>query len=381
MESLPKKTVKILVYIFLVFGIISPIQAQKKSNPYRNLIIGTYTKPGKSQGIYVYKFNTLTGNFSKKAEADGVDNPSYLTLSANHKFVYAVNETVPGKVSAFTFDSKTGQLGFLDQVNSGGDNPCYISVDAQNRFAFIANYSGGSLSAIPILKNGSLSSDIQTIQHFGKGVDTSRQEKAHVHMTYLSPDQKILLATDLGTDSINVYRIDYSHHSPLSFIASHGIRVEPGMGPRHLAFGPKGKFLYLVQELKAQINVYAYNQGGFQLKQTIGMEKSDFTGKVGAADIHVSADGKFLYASDRGEANDIVIYSILSQGKLKRIGRTSVLGKSPRNFTLDPSGRFLLVANQNSDDIILFKRNKITGLLSPTGKKIEVGSPVCLKFD
>jgi len=375
------KSFQFLLIITLVFALFSAGFAQKKGSPYKNLIIGTYTQSGKSKGIYVYQFNTQTGNFIKKSEADGVENPSYLTLSANHKFVYAVNELSPGKVSSFSFDPKSGKLKFLNEVNSAGDNPCYISVDSKNRFAFVANYTGGSVSAIPILDNGSLCTDIQTIQHIGKGIDTARQEKAHVHMTLLSPDEKVLLATDLGNDSINIYTIDYSHNSPLGYMASHGIRVEPGMGPRHLAFDPKGKFLYLVQELKAKINAYNFSEGNFVLKQTIEMEKPDFKGKVGAADIHVSGDGKFLYATDRGESNSIMIYSISSTGKLKRVGQVSTLGKTPRNFTLDPSGNFLLVANQNSDDIIIYKRNKITGLLIPTGKKIEVGSPVCLKFD
>lgn len=375
------KSIKYFLILVLASGMIVSLQAQKKSSPYRNLIIGTYTQPGKSKGIYVYKFNTLTGNFSRKSVAEGVDNPSYLTLSANHKFVYAVNETAPGKVSAFSFDSKTGNLKYLNQVNSGGDNPCYISVDSKNRFAFVANYTGGSLSAIPILGNGSLCTDLQTIQHIGKGVDTARQVKAHVHMVYLSPKQNMLFATDLGTDSLNIYTVNYSQQYPLGYADSHGIKVEPGMGPRHLTFHPNGKYLYLVQEMKATINTYLFDQGSFTLKQSIPMEKPDFLGKLGAADIHVSSDGKFLYATNRGDANDISIFSILPSGKLKLIGRTSTLGKTPRNFSLDPTGNFLLVANQNSEDIIIFKRNKHTGLLTPTGKKIEVGSPVCLKFD
>jgi len=378
-----KNSSKTILSLALLGSLLSyfPVMGQKKINPYHNLIIGTYTNTGKSKGIYVYQFNSLKGTFKFKGEADGIENPSYLTLSANHRFVYAVNETDNGKVSAFSFNPESGSLNLLNAVPTGGANPCYISVDSKNRNVFIANYTGGSLSSIPLNKDGSLGKDIQILMHTGKGVDTARQEKAHVHMALLSPDQTKVLTADLGIDSVNVYTIHYGKSAPLSPYTFRGVKVEPGNGPRHMVFSPSGKFLYLVQEMKATINVYQYQNGALHLIQNIGMETSDFSGKLGAADVHISADGKFLYATNRGDANDIVIYKIGLNGKLFRIGKTSTLGLTPRNFCMDPSGNFLLVANQKSDEIVIFKRNKLKGTLSPLSKRIEVGAPVCLKFD
>jgi len=360
----------------------SLLRAQASKSPIRNLVIGTYTKSGISKGIYVYSFNTLTGKFNQKNMAEGVENPSYLAISHNHQFVYAVNENHPGTVTSFGFNSKSGELTKLNQVPTGGDDPCYISVDKRNKFVFIANYSGGSLSAIPIRKDGSLSDTIQIIQHHGKGPDTLRQEKAHVHMAYLNPLETKILTSDLGTDSINFYSIRFENKSnPLMGLSKQGFMVEPGAGPRHMIFHPNGKILYLLQEMKARIDVYVYNPEKLIKIQSIDMEPSSFSGKLGAADIHISQDGKFLYATDRGDANDILIFKIGTNMKLTRIGKESVLGKTPRNFTLDPSGNFLLVANQNSDEIVIFKRNKITGKLKPLNERIHIGSPVCLKFE
>ena len=370
---------------FLLASLV--VSAQKKApSKTINLLIGTYTHADSgrlaSKGIYVYRFNSQTGALSYKNEIDGIDNPSYLCLSKNQNFVYSVNESRPGKVSSFSFNSSTGKLTPLNQVLSGGDDPCYISIDHQNRAVFLANYSGGNLSAIPLKEDGSLDSQIQVIQHEGKGPNLSRQEKAHVHTTVLSPDEKFLLATDLGTDSLSVYKVNFNKKTPiLNPNDSLGIGVKQGNGPRHLAFLPNGKMVYLIQELTSTVNSYAYQNGKLKLKQSLNFEPKDFVEEIGAADIHISPDGKFLYASDRGKANVIAIFSISTKGLLRFITRQSCGGKTPRNFVIDPSGNFLLVANQNSDQVILFMRNKKTGFLKKMPQIIHVGSPVCLKFD
>ena len=360
------------------------VSAQKAKKSTRNLIVGTYTEPGKSEGLYVYEFNSRTGDLTFKSKAPGIDNPSYLVISNNQKNVYAVNETgreKPGGVSAFAFDAKAGNLKFLNKVGSMGDDPCYISIDKRDKNVFAGTYSGGNLSAFKIQSDGSLSTAAQVIQHEGSSANKSRQEKPHVHCTAVSPDHKFLFAVDLGTDKINSYRIQpgnfpniLTEHQPAF------TKVAPGSGPRHITFHPNGKIAYVVFELTGEVAVFDYRKGTLSHLQTATMLPSDYNGAIGAADIHISADGKFLYASNRGDANEIVIYSVAENGLLTYAGRQSTLGKAPRNFVIDPSGKFLLVANQRSDEIVVFSRNADTGLLKDTGKRINVGQPVCLKF-
>ena len=360
------------------------VTAQKKETSVSNLLIGTYTQPGKSEGLYVYEFNSVTGELSYKSKATGVVNPSFLAISKNQKYVYSVNETGrenPGGVSSFQFDSKSGDLKFLNKVKSMGDDPCYISIDKKGKNVFVGNYSGGNLAAFRVQPNGSLYDAMQTIQHEGSGVNKSRQEKPHVHSTVLSPDNKYLLVGDLGTDKVHSYRVRSNrfpqilrdHIPPFTAVA-------PGSGPRHLTFHPNGKVAYLIHEMTADVSVYNYDKGTLTAKQSISMLAEDFKGSIGAADIHVSADGKFLYASNRGDANDIVIYVIDEKGKLILTGRQSTLGKGPRNFAIDTSGNFLLVANQNSDEIVVFERDHESGLLTDINKRMKVGQPVCLVF-
>ncbi|MDB5013599.1 MAG: lactonase family protein [Daejeonella sp.] len=376
---------KIFSILILSVSIALPglLKAQEQTaGTHYNLIIGTYTQPGKSEGIYVYDFNDATGEVKYKSVAKGVENPSFLAISKNRKFVYAVNELggeKKGGVSAFAFDAPSGQLTFINKQNSEGDHPCYISVDKKSKNVIVGNYTGGNLSVLNILPKGGLSPAVQTIQHVGTSVNKERQEKAHMHCTILSPDEKYVFTSDLGTDEVTSYK--YSPWNVQTPLAQASVtKVLAGSGPRHLAFHPNGKWAYLVQELNASVNAYDCKNGKLMLKQTISMVADNFKGKVGAADIHVSPDGKFLYASNRGDANDIAIYSIDKIGKLVFVGSQSTLGKTPRNFAIDPSGKFLLVANQETDDIYVFKRDLATGLLTQTENKINVGAPVFLNF-
>jgi 6-phosphogluconolactonase len=341
------------------------------------LLIGTYTG-GKSEGIYVYKFNSETGAFSyvsKQAAA----NPSFLAVSPDQKYVYAVNEDKDdkGSVTAFAFNKENGMLTFINKQPSGGDHPCYVAVDKTGRWVAVANYTGGSLSVLPAMANGSLGTP-KTTQHTGKGVVKDRQEKAHVHSTVFSEDNKFLFAPDLGIDKVSVYAFNPGSGK---LTERNPITTEPGSGPRHLAFHPNHQYVYLAEELTATISVYRYKDGKFTFLQRISALPADYAGSRSGSDVHVSPDGEFLYSSNRGDANSISIFSIdQSTGKLSLKAHQSSLGKTPRNFGLDPSGNFLLVANQHSDNIVIFKRDKKTGLLEDTGKRIEVGNPACVRF-
>lgn len=364
--------------LFVMLNFFALASAQKPEKKEYNLLIGTYSNEDKTNGIHVFSFDTQSGDYSERSKNTDVANASYLAVSSDSKNVYAVSEVSDGSVNAFSFDSKTGALALLNSVPAAGDHPCYISVDDRKKNVFVGTYSSGTLSAIPVKEDGSLGPDIQTITQHGQSVNKERQDKSHVHAVVLSPDNGYLFVPDLGTDKVNAYRVDATRPQPLT-PAGETI-VKPGSGPRHLTFHPNGKFAYLVQELVAAVTAFDYKDGKLQEKQTITLLAPDYKGAVGAADIHVSPDGKFLYGSNRGDANEITIYSIDNKGKLTYVGRQSTLGKTPRNFVIDPTGNFLLAANQNSNDIFLFKRDKKTGLLTDTGKKITIDKPVCLKF-
>lgn len=372
-----KNTLSLLV--LLCFA--GMLHGQNKTNTNYNLLIGTYTASATSDGIYCYDFDTQTGNVILKSSVSGVENPSYLAVSRDGNHVYAVNEGRTGTISSFTFDKTSGILTFQNKVSSGGSGPCYVSVDDKNKFVFAGNYNSGSLAAVSLKDDGSFNAEPQFIKHEGGSIDKGRQAGPHVHCTVISPDGKYLFTSDLGTDKVNIYNFDQSNPTqPLSPAAQESVAVKPGSGPRHLTFHPNAKTAYLIHEMGSLVTVFDYKNGTLTEKQTITMLAPEFKGRVGAADIHVSSDGKFLYASNRGEANEIVIYSIDKKGMLSYTGRTSCLGKGPRNFVIDPSGKFLLVANQDSNDIIFFKRDPKTGLLTPTDNKIQVSKPVCLKF-
>ncbi len=370
--------------LFLIALLALPafLQAQTKGKVY-DLLIGGYTT-GKGEGIYVYHFDIATGRLSYLNKVTGVDNPSYLAIAGDNHFVYSVNEVGTdrkGSVSAFTFTPLTGELKLINKQPSVGAGPCYILLDKARKNAFVANYAGGSLTALPINADGSLAAPSQTIQDEGHGPDKARQNEPHVHTALLTPDEKFLMYTDLGTDKLNIYKYDPSASKPLTPAEPAFVAALPGGGPRHLAMHPNGKYLYMILEMGAKITAYNYSKGKLTEINTVSLVPDGFKGAVGAADIHISADGRFLYSTNRGDANEIEVFSIdKASGKLSFIERTSCLGKTPRNFTLDPSGNFLLVANQNSDDVYVFKINKASGKLTYTGEKITVGNPSCLKF-
>jgi 6-phosphogluconolactonase len=365
---------------FLIAVLLISVQAfaQKTAPTSYDLVVGTYTK-GTSKGIYVYRFYTETGKLAYLSRIDDVSNPSYVCVSKDNHFIYAVNEDgKDGGVSAFTFDPHVGTMKLLNRQPSAGADPCYISIDEDRKNAFVANYSSGSLAVLPINKDGSLQKPSQVIQDEGKGPDTARQKGPHVHIAYLSPDEKYLLYTDLGTDKMSIARYRPSKPEPLTLQTS--VSVKPGNGPRHLVFSNDHKYLYLLQEMGSAINVYQFNGGKPKEIQSVNMLITGFKGTNGAAAIKVTPDGNFLYATDRLEASSILVYSINPEnGKLTFMER-HLTAKNPRDFAIDPTGKWLLVASQDDNNIQVFKINPGTGTLSSTGISVQTGNPVCLKF-
>jgi len=369
----------LLAFIFVLIGFSSEAQEYF-------LIVGTYDSP-KSEGIYVYTFNSANGTASVQPVSHiRTSNPSFLAISPNEKYVYAVNETSDstgkgGTISSFSFNKKTKSLNFLSRQSSEGNSPCYVAVDRNDRSVIAANYSTGNICVLPVSK-GKLGQSIQSIQFTGSGPDTSRQKSPHAHGIFFSKDYYRVYVTDLGTDRImNFYRD--SKTGKLYSSKSDAIKMEPGSGPRHMAFHPGRNFIYVLEELNSNIAVLK-DLGNAEMSQiqSISAFPPYIRGPIGgSADIHISPDGKFLYTSTRGFANSIGIYSIDQQtGMLTPVDHISSGGDRPRNFNFDPSGKFLLVANQNSDEIVIFKRELTTGKLTDTGNRIKVGKPVCLKW-
>lgn len=370
---------KLLLVAFLAFPVLTNAQKKDKTPSTYDVVVGTYTK-GSSKGIYVYRFYEESGKLAYLNEIDDVSNPSYLCVSKDNKFIYAVNEDgKDGGVSAFTFEPNVGTMKFLNRVTSAGADPCYISVDQDRKHAFVANYSSGSLSALPIKADGSLEAPSQVIQDEGHGPDTSRQKGPHIHTAYFSPDGKYLLYTDLGTDKMHVMRYHASNPKPLTEESS--FNIKPGNGPRHMVFSPNHKYLYLVQEMGSAITVFAYSGGKVKELQTVNMKASNFRGTNGAAAIKITPDGRFLYATDRLDASAILVYSVNPEnGQLTFMERHSTYGKNPRDFAIDPTGKWLIVANQDGNNIVVFKINQGTGSLGTTTNITQLGNPVCLKF-
>jgi 6-phosphogluconolactonase len=345
------------------------------------LFIGTYS-PADSNGIFVYRVDRATGHAAFVSAVSGIENPSFLTLSPDHRFLYAVSETHGGQgghVYAYSFDAATGSLHYLNRQLSGGDDPCNIITDRSGKWLFVANYSSGSLSVLPVEKDGSAGAAVQTIHHHGRGIKP-QQESAHVHCIVQAPGGQDFFVTDLGMDKVFTYRLD-ERTGTLSAGYPPYTSVLPGSGPRILDFSPDGRHLYLIHELGGEITVFDRQPGKLHIIQTLSNLPEDYHGRIWAADIHLSPDGRFLYASDRDDLNDIVVYSVDPvTGKLAFLSRTSAEGKTPRNFALTPDGAFVLAGHQHGEDITVFKRDAHTGALAFTGERIPIAHAVCLKL-
>ncbi|PRF67788.1 3-carboxymuconate cyclase [Burkholderia multivorans] len=358
-----------------------------------NLLVGTYTDTG-SDGIYVYRFDTSTGSVAPVSSAKTV-NPSYLLPSRDGRVVYAVNElpgdngpaTQRGGISAFRFDAKTGALTFIDRVSSEGNDPCYLSLSPDGKYLVTANYSvaadpGGSFALFPVRDDGGVAPAVLSVHHEGKGPVRGRQDNAHVHSTVFSPDGRYLFVQDLGLDKIYGYR--YTVDGSRGLISPTDTRYTPvkaGAGPRHLVFSADGRFAYVTSELNASVEVFGYHDGKLTPIETVSMIAPGFKGKVGGGAIHLSPDGRFLYVSNRCDANEIVIYAVnQADGRLKTVGRQSSLGRTPREFLIDPTGKWLIVGNQDSDTFYVFGRDVGSGQLAANPRKVAVGKPVDFKL-
>ena len=374
-----------------LLGIVTAAKARgrRREPPFdaELVYVGTYTDGDRSDGIYLVHMDTRSGELRLIGSVNAGANPSFLAIHPNGRVLYAVNEVeqhngkATGVVSAFAIVDETGELTRLNEQSSEGGAPCYVSVDQRGRVALVANYAGGNVALLPIERGGALGVATDVEQHQGTGPNAERQEAAHAHCIAADPSNRFALAADLGIDRIVVYRLSLDERS-LRHMPSGDARLRPGAGPRHIAFHPKLPLVFVANELDSTVTTLRFDdeRGALSVVDTRSTLPAEWTGKSYAADIHLASLGRSLYVSNRGH-NSIAVFSIAdSTGALTLRQAVPTEGDWPRNFSMDPTGRWLLVANQRSGSIVLFRRDQESGLLTPTQNKLAIPSPACVRF-
>jgi 6-phosphogluconolactonase len=350
------------------------------------IFAGTYTDKGStSRGIYGFRWDADAGTMSPLGLAAATVNPSFLALSPDRRHLYAVNETddfhgeKSGSVSSFAVAGD--KLRPINIVSSEGAGPCNVAVDYKGKAVFVANYDGGSAASFRVLPGGGLSKAVSSFHYTGHGADPERQAAPHTHCTTVSRDNRYVLVNDLGLDRVSVYHLD-PHTARLTPNTPPWYEALPASGPRSFAFDPSGRWAYSLNEIASTLDALAWDaeQGTLTRIQNISTLPEGFKGPNTAATVAVDSEGRFVYTSNRGD-DSVAVFSIDDRkGTLKAIQHVSCGGKSPRHFALDPGNQWLLVANQDSSNIVVFARNPRSGLLTPTGNQYPLSSPVCLVF-
>ncbi len=347
--------------------------------------VGTYTGNG-SEGIYAYRFNPENGKLNPIGLVAKTDNPSFITIDSAGQFLYAVNEVdsfqnqYTGALSVYKINKESGDLQFLQQIPSLGAAPAHLSLDKSGRYLLCANYNGGNIAVFPIGDDGRLGSHTAFVQDTGSSINPERQAGPHAHFIKATNDNKFVAVADLGIDKVLIFQFDTSNGSlkPCDF----GLKLEPGSGPRHLAFAPSEKFIYVLNELSSTISVFSFEleTGMMQPLQSLSTLPDDFSVKNTSAEIVIDTKGRFLYISNRG-ADNIGLFRISPKdGSLEAVEWISSGGQTPRNFEIDPSGQWLLAANQESGNIAIFRIDSDNGKLKQISDSTKIVSPVCISF-
>lgn len=347
-----------------------------------SVYIGTYTRHGRSEGLYVYRLEPRHARFELLQTVGAMEDPSYLALAPGEGCLYAVNESADeGGVSAFAVDPASSRLTLLNTVSSQGAHPAHLSVDPSGRWLLVANYTGGTIATLPIRADGSLAEAADVVRHTGSGPNPARQEGPHPHMIVAAPDGGFVLVPDLGLDRVLAYRLEPGS-GRLRAQPEADARLAPGAGPRHVAFGRGGADVWCVNELHVTVSVFERQpeRGLGGPKQTLSTlpEGVQATAKDSAAAIVVHPSGRFVYTSNRGHDSIAAFAVDQSSGQLTPLGHTPCGGRTPRDINIDPSGSLLLVANQSSDNVAAFRIDARSGALEPAGPPLEVPSPARL---
>lgn len=367
-------------------------EEKKTMTPEQIFLVGTWTGTPEdlhlppafpSEGIYTVKLNK-DGTLRPLHEIK-IPHPSWITFSKDHQFAYVTNETEKGHVTALSV-AKDGSLKQLNQVESLGDHPTHASVSLDGKYLFAANYSvkpeNAGISVFPIKKDGSLEQATQNIVYKkGSGIVEGRQDSGHAHSVVFSPNGQTAYVADLGADLVRGYDYTPNEKEPLKENKQLEIDFPKGSGPRHLLFSKDGQFLYITSEMSAQVSVFQKQQGKYHKIQTENLAVKDHEDHKSAAGLVFSPDGQFLYVGNRKKINEIVAYKVnQTNGKLTLVGRYPSGGLEPRAFAIDHSGEYMIVSNVLTHTVSEFKRNKVTGALTPTRVALQIGLPTDIKF-
>jgi 6-phosphogluconolactonase len=349
------------------------------------LYVGTYTDNGRTDGIYLVQMDRASGELRLLSAINAGPNPSYLAVHPNGRALYAVNEVdnfnggASGGVTAFSI-AGDGSLTGLNAQPSEGAGPAYVSVDRSGRVVLVANYDSGSVALLPIQSGGSIAAATSVVKHTGKGPVADRQGEPHAHCILADPSNRFALAADLGADRVFVYKLDLDGKS-LQHVEGSDAVMRPGSGPRHIAFHPSLPLVYVSCELDSTVATLGFDaqSGALSLLENRATIPAEWKAANYPADIHIAPSGRTLYVSNRGH-NSIAVFSVSASGALSVDQVIPTEGDWPRNFTLHPTGKWLLVANQKGNSIVAFARDDATGKLTPTRQRLELPSPVCLRF-
>lgn len=348
------------------------------------IYIGTFSENG-SLGIYVFDYLRENQRYDLLQTIISKGSPSFIEVSPDGKFLFSVNrggldgKEEWGSITSFTIDQSTGKLTVIQNQYSFGDSPCHVSVHPSGKYIFVSHYKGGNFVVLPVDQEGAIGEPTANIQLEGKGTIMPRQEQPHTHSAVPSASGKFLYVSDLGLDKILIYKFDEATGA-VSPAAQPFIRTIPGAGPRHFTFNPKGNIAFSVEEISSSICSYEVDKstGGLQLIHRLPALPPAFFGDNSSADVHTSADGKYVYISNRGY-NGLAMYKVSGNGKMKNIGYMPTIGMTPRSFLPDPRGYFMLVGNRNSNEVNIFLMQK-DGTLKDTSGYLPVPSPVCIKY-
>ncbi|HEV7282899.1 MAG TPA: lactonase family protein [Pirellulaceae bacterium] len=359
-------------------------EEQESKTSALRVYFGTYSG-GQGQGIFMAKLDPATGRLFDVEHAGEAVKPSFLALHPNGKYLYAVSEVddmegmKQGGVIAYSIDPATGKLTKLNHQSSEGTAPCYVAVHPSGDSLYVANYSAGTVAGFPIKADGTLGPATSRIQHEGSGPDKGRQDAPHAHSINLSSDGRFAYACDLGTDQVLIYQVDPKSGK---LTPHQQVALPPGSGPRHLSFHPNGKLAFVINELSNTLTTLTVDShtGAMKIASSVPTLPKGFDGKNTTAEVVVHPNGKFVYGSNRGH-DSIAIFALdQASGELTPRGFASESIDEPRNFRIDPTGKYLLVGNQKADSIVVYAIDQETGALTLTDAKVEIPTPVCVRF-
>lgn len=344
------------------------------------LYIGTQSAdPG--TGLSLAEFDAESGTLTSPKLVHESSRPALFVIPADGRHLYTINTGDPGGVSAFAIDRQTGALTLLNQVMSPARGPSYLSLDQTEHYLLGANFGGGYVEVITVASDGSLGRQTALMQHYGRSVDPDRQTAPHAHAVRIDLSNRFAVATDLGLDRVFVYRFDATDGT-LTPNNPPYVSVSPGSGPRHMAWHPDGRFLCVVEEMENEVTTFRWNpdEGKLTALETVSTLPVDYAGDSAAAEVAVHANGRFVYASNRGH-DSIAVFAIdENTGTLTPIEHVDARGKIPRYFVFDPTNQWMLVANQDSDNIAVFRVDAVTGRLTPYGDTISTFRPGGMAF-